>query len=285
MAKQEWTIVGDTAQFTTKYGDTVMIDAGDLPRLSGLTVRYTSPQFKYRSVFAGRDAKGVRVASTLARIVLGHVPTGVRVYHIDSNPFNNRKQNLAVAKMNTRTRLTLENGVVKVHTKRGVALFDAEDLGVVSSFSVTVSVPRNRNCNTPRVIFRAKTKPPKAYIAARIILGVVDRRLAVDHVDGNPLDNRRSNLRICTPSQNNCNRPPISLSGFKGVTFVCGRSKPMWKAQIGYKGRNKSLGLFDNPEAAARAYDAEAIKAFGEFAWLNFNRARPQNVRRPAGCP
>lgn len=92
---------------------------------------------------------------------------------------------------------------------------------------------------------------------------------AVDHINGNPLDNRRANLRVCLRSQNSGNyrKPKTNTSGFKGVTAA----KPSgWKAQIRTDGRlMKHLGVFKTAAEAARAYDRAATEKFGEFAKLN----------------
>lgn len=90
----------------------------------------------------------------------------------------------------------------------------------------------------------------------------------VDHIDLDKLDNRKSNLRICSHQQNCQNRPKQSnnTSGFKGVYFH--KQTKKWNAKIG-KSPSKSLGLFSLKEDAARAYDLEAKKRFGEFAYFN----------------
>jgi hypothetical protein len=97
----------------------------------------------------------------------------------------------------------------------------------------------------------------------------------VDHVNGDGLDNRRSNLRSATSNQNRMNRRRHSnnTSGYKGVTWH-GRSG-RWRARIGVAGRKLSLGLHETPEVAARAYDAAALQHFGEFAALNFSGGTP----------
>ena len=94
-----------------------------------------------------------------------------------------------------------------------------------------------------------------------------------DHIDGNGLNNRRSNLRPATVSQNACNKRAKrnSRSGYKGVSFdgSVRRTKP-WQAIIMLHGKGRKIGNFSTPEEAAKAYDCEARKLHGEFARLNF---------------
>lgn len=101
-----------------------------------------------------------------------------------------------------------------------------------------------------------------------LLLGRVDG-FEVDHCDQNGLNNQRSNLRRSTRSQNRAN---VSLrkdnkSGFKGVCFSERLGK--WRAYIQVDGRWKQIGVFANKKEAAKAYNKEAVKHFGEFAWLN----------------
>ena len=104
----------------------------------------------------------------------------------------------------------------------------------------------------------------------RALLGVGAGQI-IDHINGNGLDNRRCNLRICSPVENARNRRVnrASTSGFKGVTKVPCASP--WRAQIKLRSRTKYLGWFKTAEEAARAYDAAAREHFGDFAWLNFS--------------
>lgn len=84
------------------------------------------------------------------------------------------------------------------------------------------------------------------------------------------LNNRQSNLRFATPSQNSQNkaRPRIGNGIYKGISA---HSPNRWRARIKVGGVRLSLGSFASPEEAAAAYDAAAITHFGEFAVLNFN--------------
>ncbi len=104
----------------------------------------------------------------------------------------------------------------------------------------------------------------------RYILGA-PKGSQVDHINGDRLDNRRCNLRLCTSSQNQANRKVSrGVSHFKGVTY---QKRPTgtgsWKAQIVVGGDVLFLGVFNTDKEAAAAYNAAAVLHFGEFAHLN----------------
>lgn len=99
----------------------------------------------------------------------------------------------------------------------------------------------------------------------------------VDHIDGNPLNNRRSNLRLANRAQNKQNSRARSSSGYKGVTWDKQRRK--WRARIRHNGHLRYLGLFDSRIEAARAYDDAARQLFGPYAALNFPRDGEQPAR------
>lgn len=94
----------------------------------------------------------------------------------------------------------------------------------------------------------------------------VDR---IDHKDGVEAGDHFTNLRPCTSGQNLQNQQKRSgtASAYKGVTTT---RHGRWAASITVARKRLHLGHFDNETAAARAYDAAAIKHFGEFARLNF---------------
>ena len=92
----------------------------------------------------------------------------------------------------------------------------------------------------------------------------------VDHKNGDGLDCRRANMRLCNRAQNgqnrgfNCN----NKSGLKGVAWS--KIANRWVAQIMVDGKRHHLGYFTSPEDAALAYDEAARKYHGKFAWVNF---------------
>lgn len=89
--------------------------------------------------------------------------------------------------------------------------------------------------------------------------------MEIDHINGNSLDNRRSNLRMVTSSQNKFNKPKKSnnTSGYKGVSWH--KSSQKWRAEITVSGKRNFVGLFNFPEDAARARDIRAKELIGEF--------------------
>jgi len=93
--------------------------------------------------------------------------------------------------------------------------------------------------------------------------------MVVDHKDGNGLNDRRSNLRVCTQQQNLYNsRPHGRSSRFKGPCWD--KAKRRWVVYIRHDGRNVFIGRFRDEAEAARAYDHKAYELFGEYAYLNF---------------
>lgn len=110
----------------------------------------------------------------------------------------------------------------------------------------------------------------------RFILSPIPKGMVVDHINGDGLDNRRCNLRLATPAQNSANQKRMSTNttGFKGVSFY--KRMGRWRATITVQRQKISLGYFDNPIDAARAYDTAAIELSGEFAKTNFGGTNGQ---------
>lgn len=179
-----------------------------------------------------------------------------------------------------------EGGCCIPLTQGKFALIDAEDREWLSSYRWRFQASMGYARTT------LGRRPNRRTVGMhRFILGLEGepRTVQVDHINGDKLDNRRCNLRKCTPEQNAANwgwhagdwegRLP---SGFRGVLRSTGRSKKPWRACIGIEGRSVSLGTFWTEEDAARAYDDAALKQWGEFARLNLANANRRLSGRDA---
>ncbi len=100
-------------------------------------------------------------------------------------------------------------------------------------------------------------------IAMHRVIMWCPKGMVIDHIDGDKLNNQKSNLRIATVSQNCANRGKIknNTSGFKGVVQ---RGKK-WRAQLKSNGVQKQFGSFNTPEEAYSVYVSNAKREFGEF--------------------
>lgn len=94
------------------------------------------------------------------------------------------------------------------------------------------------------------------------------RGYVIDHVNGNSLDNRRSNLRFCTRQQNAFNR--LAKSGHRGITW--NKQYQRWVARIQHQGRAHFIGKYTELQHGIIAYNAVAKVLYGEYAtkqvWL-----------------
>jgi len=106
----------------------------------------------------------------------------------------------------------------------------------------------------------------------RVILGCKPSEEG-DHKNGNGLDNRRENLRVCIDVQNGYNRKvgKNNSIGYKGVRFCKNHKTRPWRAVTEFKDRSIHIGYFATREEAARAYDKKVKELHGEFANLNFH--------------
>lgn len=107
-------------------------------------------------------------------------------------------------------------------------------------------------------------------VAMHRIVANAPSQIPVDHINGVRLDNRRSNLRLCTNSQNSAAvlwSPANKTSRFRGVCWD--KIRVRWRATIEVNGIKHGLGGYPTEEEAARAYNRAASEYFGEFARLN----------------
>lgn len=152
-------------------------------------------------------------------------------------------------------------------TKGFVAFVDDEDYERVRYPKwVAKSELRSRTIYAVRGIWINKKRIPQKL--HRVILGLTDSKIHIDHINGNGLDNRKNNLRICTVSQNQANvLKSKGTSKYKGVSWVT-RDK-RWTCRIYVDSHMIHIGYFTDEKLAAIAYNEAALKHFGEFARLN----------------
>lgn len=128
-------------------------------------------------------------------------------------------------------------------------------------------------------------KKTKMYLLHREIMEITDPKILIDHIDGDGLNNMKSNLRICTHSENKKNRRNKSTknsSMYLGVSLKTTKYKyktkngeekisvsKRWEARIQHNKKQISIGLFNTEEEAAIAYNNEAVKLHKEFAHIN----------------
>lgn len=91
----------------------------------------------------------------------------------------------------------------------------------------------------------------------------------VDHIDGDGLNNQRSNLRVCSNTENvrNSKMHRRNTSGFKGVSW--NKDRGGWDARIMVAGKQVSLGCFTHKSEAAEAYDHACVRMHGQYAKTN----------------
>lgn len=161
-------------------------------------------------------------------------------------------------------------GIVKVERKRGTILIELEDYEsiIAEGWRLGIIYINNRYllARLQKGAHRDGNQVVKTL--SRHLLKAPEN-LMVDHIDGNPLNNLRSNLRLVTSAQNQMNRKCITehSSKFKGVRYHS-RDK-RWTAQIQYNQKNIWLGYHNDETSAAKAYDKKALELFGEFARIN----------------
>lgn len=156
-------------------------------------------------------------------------------------------------------------------SRHKVAVIDVEDWDVVRPYKWHAHVHRGGFC-AARNSERTSEGKRKTIRLHRVLMGApADQE--VDHEDGNPLNDKRNNLRLCTPRQNSFNtqKRKNTLCKYKGVRWH--KSANGWQAFIQQNNPKRffHLGIFLTAEDAAQAYDTAAQQRFGEFAKLNFS--------------
>jgi hypothetical protein len=151
-------------------------------------------------------------------------------------------------------------------SKGKVAIVDDCDYEYLSQFKWRAKVSAN-TCYAVR--WTPYVDGKRVFMAMHREILNAPKGMDVDHANGNGLDNRRENIRLCSKAENNCNvdKRTTNTSGYKGVYWNSRMNK--WYAKIGVDGQQKYLGSFSRKEDAALAYDRAAPKYHGQFAQLN----------------
>ncbi len=144
-----------------------------------------------------------------------------------------------------------------------VAIIDEQDYPILSQYRWCAAKCRHTFVACRGTWRDGRTK--KVYLH-RLIMNAPQNSL-VDHINGDGLDNRRCNLRICTKKENNRNRTrmqSLNTSGFRGAFWEHGCKK--WRAQISVNNKNHHIGVFHSKHEAASAYQQAAKRLYGIFA-------------------
>lgn len=172
-------------------------------------------------------------------------------------------------------------------TKRGKHLIILDAVGMDLYNKYTWTIQRIGKKQTRFYLARYKAKNKYVYFH-RELLELKDKKLQVDHVNHNGLDNRLDNLRVVTNQQNSFNTTKTlakKTSIYKGVSFF--KPKGKFRARIVLNGKEKHLGYFDSEEKAAIAYNQAATQLFKNYAVLNevygVTVEEDKYVRREAG--
>lgn len=111
------------------------------------------------------------------------------------------------------------------------------------------------------VYYAVRTSKNKRIYMHRMLMNT-PKGAQTDHINNNSLDNRKSNLRICSHRQNQQNLKRQTSSKYPGVTWV--KREQKWQAQIQINGYRKNLGTFNNEKSAAKAYEKAVRELCGE---------------------
>jgi hypothetical protein len=166
--------------------------------------------------------------------------------------------------------MTASGEVLKIELTKGHhAIIDKEDFDLIVGYSWHYS----------QGYAYAIDKTTKERVAMhRLIGGLSNTNYVVDHINGNGLDNRKANIRICTVAQNSKNKASHadSIVKYKGVSIY--RGKYVSTIMADYK--RYHIGVFNTDFEAAKAHDFEAVKRHGDYARLNFPESLEQIKRQ-----
>lgn len=177
-----------------------------------------------------------------------------------NSPFNNPNLNPSKHKSN-KYDLSGDYGV-GFTTKGEEFYFDLEDYNLISGYCWFIGVDGYVVANVNEI-----GKKQQKIRMHRLVMNITDPKIQIDHIYHNRTDNRKSQLRIVSNSQNQMNRDKIK-SNTSGTTGVYWHSKhKKWESIIGVDGKNKYLGLFDDYDQAVAVRKLAEDQYFGEYKY------------------
>lgn len=156
-------------------------------------------------------------------------------------------------------------------TKGKVAKIDRADMLIIGGFRWQAKAPDRSDSHSWYANRSWMVSYKKFHVSMHRWIMQPPPGFVVDHINGDGLDNRRSNLRICTQQQNATNHKNLRRSdNRKPYRGILRNSNGRWSARVKHMGVFTPQGTYDTPEEAARAYDRGARALHGKFATLNF---------------
>jgi hypothetical protein len=156
------------------------------------------------------------------------------------------------------------NAPFVIHTKRGDVIIDAEDVDMVLAYN-TWNISKRGDVVCYKESGSRDNRKRQVFKLHRVIMNAPNDKV-VDHINRDPTDNRKSNLRICIPSENgkNLSKKKNNTSGYVGICWDKFRNK--WAATIKVNYKNIHLGRYEDVNEAIKVRKAAEVKYFGDFA-------------------
>jgi len=160
-------------------------------------------------------------------------------------------------------RIDIKDGYADLYLTTGqIAKIDIDDIPRVKDYCWSAKSKERGN------VWYIRGYVEKRNVVLSRYLMDAPKGMVVDHINHDPFDNRKSNLRICTHTENLWNLQRKSHKNrFKGISYR--KNEGRWVATICKNAKHYYLGAYKTDVEAARAYDKKAIELFGEYAKVN----------------
>ena len=223
-----------------------------------------------------KTIKKKRETITLHRLIM-NAPKGMQVDHKNANRLDNQRDNLRLA-THSQNCSYRKSSTKPASGYRGVTKYQKKnELKWIARIEVNGRKKYLGIYNTPELAAKVYDTYAEALYGKFSVLNfpymhreiMGNPKKDIDHMNNNKLDNRKQNLRLCSPSQNGSNMkiPKSNKSGFKGVSW--NKQHKKWSAYIYKNYKHIFIGSFEDKQEAALAYNKAATVYFGEFARIN----------------